>query len=94
MSDIETLPVVFKLARENAILGNYLDSIKHYQDGINIIRTFADKYATKATKEQWKFVEGTLVQELTNVQEIVAINDSFTNSFGSVPKGDSNNGLK
>ena len=94
MSEIENLPNVFKLARENAILGNYTDSIRHYQEGINVIKTFADKYAPKATKEQWKFVESTLMQELANVQEIVEINASFSGSFGSGPKVEPSNGFK
>ena len=96
MSDIENLPNVIKLARENAILGNYDDSIKHYQEGVGTIQTFLTSLATKATKEQWKFVESAILQELTNVKEIVEINENFTNGFGSGfgSKGNMNNGYK
>lgn len=94
MSDIENLPNVIKLARENAILGNYDDSIKHYQDGLNTIQTFLQTHATKATKEQWKFVESAILQEFTNVKDIVEINESFTTGFGAGPKPAPMNGLR
>jgi katanin p60 ATPase-containing subunit A1 len=94
MTDIENLPNVVKLARENAILGNYDDSIKHYQDGLNTIQSFLTVHATKATKEQWKFVESVILQELTNVKEIIEINESFTNNFGAGPKNGPSNGMR
>lgn len=64
MSDVENLPKVIMLARENAILGNYNDSIKHYQEGVNTIHSFLTNHAPKATKEQWKVVESSIQNEL------------------------------
>jgi len=93
MTDIEGLPNVVKLARENAILGNYDDSIKHYTSGLTTIQGFLSINAGKATKEQWKFVESAILQELTNVKEIVEINESFTNNFGAGSKN-ANNGMR
>ena len=94
MSDIENLPNVVKLARENAILGNYDDSVKHYQDGLNTIQSFLTIHATKSTKEQWKLVESAIQQELTNVKEIIEINDGFSHNFGTGPKQKPNNGFR
>lgn len=106
MTDIENLPNVIKLARENAILGNYDDSVKHYQDGINTIQSFLTTLSTKAGKDSGgKFLakegiqnftklQSAIMQELTNVKEIVEINESFTNGFGAGPKGGSNNGYR
>ena len=94
MSDIDSLPNVIKLARENAILGNYEESIKSYNEGVTIVQTFLISQTAKTSKEQWKFVESSILLELTNVKEILSINEGFTANFGSGAKPSINAGYR
>ena len=82
MADIDELPNVLKLARENAILGNYDESIKEYNQGVVIIQNYLISQTTKTSREQWKFVESSILLELTHVKDILSINEGFTNNFG------------
>ena len=86
MADIDELPNVLKLARENAILGNYDESIKEYNQGVVIIQNYLISQTTKTSREQWKFVESSILLELTHVKDILSINEGFTNNFGSGSK--------
>ena len=94
MSDIDSLPNVIKLARENAILGNYEDSLRHYLEGSTLIQNIIQTQTTRSSKDQWKLVESSLQQELNHVKELIKLNEGFSTNFGIGTKPGLNNEFK
>ena len=94
MSDIDNLPNVIKLARENAILGNYDDSLNHYIKGTTLIQNIIRSQSLRSSKEQWKILESSILLEMNHVKELVNLNNGFSTDFGIETKSRMKSGLK
>lgn len=71
------LPTRLKVARNQAVFGNYLEALKHYKLCLTLIQERIAEISEPFLKDKWKVVEAEIKVEITHCNYLLELCNSF-----------------
>jgi len=74
---VNDLGKVVQLAREQAVLGVYNESLSNFKIGLTLIQSRSKQINDDFLKEKWRYLEAQIKSEISGVSEIVKVGNTF-----------------